>query len=138
RHHFANPTRDHRPGTAMDVEERLTAFLLDRIPEHADRRDFDLTDIARFHEDGRLARGTDAARRPHHQNVAGIERHAFGDQADRLRDAKDHVLGVRVLHDLSVQTRLNPEAACAGRHLTGRYQFRTKAAGAVEILADRP
>jgi len=67
-----------------------------------------------------------------------IERHAFGDQADRLRNAKDHVLGVGILHDFSVQARLNLQSASAGGHLIGRYEFRTKAAGTVEILSNRP
>src|SRR5882724_10574415 len=125
-------------GTLRRVEKRLTAFLFDRIPEHADRSDFDFADVAGLHEHGRLARGTDSARRPHDQNVTGIERHTFGDQADRLRNAKDHILGVRVLHDTSVQTRLNLQSACAGRHLFGRYEFRTKPTRAVEILAYRP
>src|SRR5882757_4134579 len=125
-------------GTLRRVEKRLTAFLFDRIPEHADRSDFDLADVAGLHEHGRLARGTDSARRPHDQNVPGIERHAFGDQADRLRNAKDHIFGVSILHDLSVQARLNLQSACAGRHLFGRDEFRTKPARTVEILAYRP
>src|ERR1700736_3612200 len=127
------------PGTPRTrLKKPLSALLFDRIPKHADRRDFDLADVARLHVHGRLARGTDTARRPHDQNVAGIERHAFGDQIDRLRNAKDHVLGVRILHDLSVQARLNLQSACAGRYLFGRDEFRTKAARAVEIFAYRP
>src|SRR3984893_3373099 len=105
---FANSARYAPAGNSEDkVEKPLSALLFDRIPKHADRRDFDLADVARLHVHGRLARGTDTARRPHDQNVAGIERHAFGDQIDRLRNAKDHILGVCVLHDLSVQARLN-------------------------------
>jgi hypothetical protein len=42
------------------------AFQFDRIPKHPDRRDLDLADVARLHEHGRLARGTDSARRPHY------------------------------------------------------------------------
>ena len=58
------------------VSRRLVG---DRIGQHADLLDLDFDDVARLHEELRVAGYTDAGRRACHEHISGLQR-------DRLAD----------------------------------------------------
>ncbi len=59
--------------------------------------------------DRRLAREAHARRRPGRDQVTGLESREGREEADQLRDAEDQLVGVRILHRLTIETQTNPE-----------------------------
>src|SRR5579872_2442772 len=71
---------------------------------------FDLAgdDVAVGEEAGRIKTHPDAARRPHGDQVARLERHDGRDDGDGLVDPEDHVTEQRVLAELAVHPGADP------------------------------
>ena len=101
--------------------------------------DLDFASIARFHPDRlRFARVTDTGRRAGENDIAGLQRHAFGEIDERLGKRKHHVVGVVGLHGLAVEPARDLQTFAARRNFVGRDHPGAEAAGAVEILAHAP
>src|SRR5690242_7558477 len=80
---------------------------LDRVTQHAYLLYFHLYDVARFHEHFRIAPEANAGRRAGGDYVAGQETVELRVVLDELHDAEYQVVGVRVLHYVAVQPRLD-------------------------------
>src|SRR5215467_7980475 len=127
------------PRSAYRPRASRLRLVLDRVYEHADALDLDLTGVALLHPHRvRLARVADAGRRAGEDDVAGLERHALRDVGDGLGDREHHVVGVVRLHDLPVEPRLDFQTLAAGRQLVGGDHPRAETAGTVEILTHVP
>src|SRR5882672_12864567 len=101
------------------------AYLLD--PE--------LDRLARAQET--LARHADTRGRAGHDEIARLQRDARGEHLDLLGDGEDHLVGVRVLHQLAAHPELDAEllrVADLGR----RHDPRPERACAVEALLAHP
>ena len=79
-----------------------------------------------------------ARRRAHDDQIAGLQGHAFREQHNGFCHTPDHVAGVGVLHDLAIQTGLNPQVGGAFGQLVLGDQHRAETAGAIEVFANRP
>src|ERR1041385_7821072 len=71
---------------------------LDRIAERSDVLDVYLHPIAGLEKNGRFASDADAGRRASRDHVPRLVRNAVGDELDDLRDPKDHLARMGVLH----------------------------------------
>src|SRR5689334_2670266 len=86
-------------------------FVCDRIAQRTDPLNFHFGGVARLHPDRlRLACVADARRRAGEQDVARLERDAFGEIDQRFRDREHEQVGVRRLQCLAVEPRLDLEA----------------------------
>src|SRR5712691_12253897 len=79
---------------------------LDHIYQHSHLAYFDLHGIAGLHPNRGSTARADAARGAGDDDVARLERGESGNVVDEPRDAVNHLLGGGVLHDLTVEPRL--------------------------------
>ena len=77
-------------------------FDRDWIGERADLFDLDTYGVAGLEPARRLLGHTDAMRRARQDDCAGQQRRAATQKLDQRRHIEDHVVGVPILHDLTV------------------------------------
>src|SRR5258708_33282806 len=113
----------------------LLRYSGDAVLELADLLDPEPDRLARTQE--ALARHADARRRAGHDEIARLQRNARRKHLDLLGDGKDHLLAVRVLHQLAPHPELEAEllriADFGGGHDPG-----SELAGAVEARLAHP
>src|SRR5579859_2312739 len=130
------PDGSPRQVTRSRAARRRLLLVCDGVAQQPDAVDLDLDDVARLHPQRRGSAGADAARRARHDDVARLEPREFRAILDLARDIENHLADGRVLHDLAVETGLQPQRAeIAG--LVRRHQPRTECAGIRKILARR-
>src|SRR5207249_2322647 len=106
-------------------------YLGDAVLELADLLDPEPDRLTRAKE--ALARHADAGRRAGHDEIARLQRDARGKHLDLLRDREDHLLGVRVLHQLATDPQLEAELLRIA-HFGGGHDPWPERARAVEAL----
>jgi hypothetical protein len=88
--------------------------LLDRVRQPAEALDVDLDDVARLH-------GARVRRRPGEDDVARLERDRPAEVRELIRDAEEHVVGGRLLHEPLVHVRAEGEVG--GVELRRRHEL---------------
>src|SRR5258708_515313 len=105
------------------------------VLELADLLDPELHRLARAQE--ALARHADARGRAGHDEIARLQRDARGQHLDLLRDGEDHLVAVRILHQLIPDPQLEPELRRTAD--LGSWQDpRPERTGAVEAFLPHP
>ena len=108
----------------------------DRVRERADAVDLDRDLVAGLQQPLRVAEDADAGRRPGEDQVARLEGRRLRRVADDLVDPEDQVRRRRVLHDVAVQDRADPERVRIAD--VGGRDERADRAERVRRLAARP
>src|SRR5258708_40289895 len=105
------------------------------VLELADLLDPELHRLARAQE--ALARHADARGRAGHDEIARLQRDARREHLDLLGDGEDHLVAVRVLHQLIPDPELEPERLRIADLRRG-HDPRPERTGAVEALLAHP
>src|SRR5260221_682911 len=105
------------------------------VLELADLLDPELHRLARAQE--ALARHADARGRAGHDEIARLQRDARGQHLDLLRDGEDHLVAVRILHQLIPDPQLEPELLRIA-DLGSWHDPRPERTGAVEAFLAHP
>src|SRR6266446_3906920 len=114
------------------------SLVLNGVAQDTHPLDFHLEDIAGLHENGWLARRSDATRRAGDDHITSLETHRDTDHCDQRGDAEDELVGTRILHHSAVQTAPDAQSAGPRRHGIGRHQPGAECPCGIEILAHRP
>src|SRR5258706_11013062 len=113
----------------------LLRYSGDAVLELADLLDPELDRLARSQE--ALARHTDARRCAGHDQIARLQRDARGEHLDLLGHREDHLVGVRILHQLAAHPKLEAELLRIA-DLRRRHDPRPERTRAVEALLAHP
>src|SRR4051812_5361886 len=109
----------------------------DGVLDGAERLDLDADAVARGQAPRRVHRLSDAGRRPGEDDVAGLQGAGLREERDDLGDAEDQVRRGRVLAQLAVDPRAQPQRLRVG-DLVGGGDPRAPRAGVVKALGPRP
>src|SRR6266446_2623695 len=114
------------------------SLVLDGVAQNTHPLDLHFEDLAGLHENGWLARRSDATRRAGDDHITSLETHRDTDHCDQRGDAEDELVGTRILHHSAVQAALNAQLVSPRRHCIGRHQPGAECPCGIEILAHRP
>jgi hypothetical protein len=112
--------------------------FLHGVGQDTEPLDLHFEDIAGLHEDGWLARRSDATRRAGDDHIASLQTHRDTDHFNQRRDTEDELVGARILHHAAISNGPGCAIRWPRRHGIGRHQPRAERSGAIEILAHRP